>query len=172
MLPAAFILSHRPKRYLKQGLTNCGLYAAEGILSAYGRNPSEKSPSEFHESAIQRALGLTPVPLIVRVLQKHGLRSQIGNARDWSNEKRLTFLKETLSKDTPIVIRIGGGYSGNGIYKPILGRIIGHWITLWGYDDEKEVFYVYDSAIDPQFHQPLYGLNLKYEIFLLVPTCL
>lgn len=33
------------------------------------------------------------------------------------------------------------------IHIPILGKIVPHWITLWGYDDKEKVFYVYDSGL-------------------------
>jgi len=44
------------------------------------------------------------------------------------------------------MIRIGNGYLDCD-YNPIIGRIIPHWITLWGYDNTKNVFYVYDSGL-------------------------
>lgn len=35
----------------------------------------------------------------------------------------------------------------NGSYNPLLAKFFGHSITLWGYDDNEQVFYVYDSAV-------------------------
>lgn len=147
------ILSHRPSRYLQQGLVNCGFFAVEGVLSAYDRNPTKKEPKEFHNSLIHRVFGLTPPRLMVDVLNKNGINAQYGNTKNTTNEARLNFLKENLSHDTPILIHIGAGYWGNGLYKSILGKVIGHWISIWGYDDERKVFYIYDSGVATRFHQ-------------------
>ena len=32
-------------------------------------------------------------------------------------------------------------------YSALAGIIVGHWITVWGYDDVETVFYVYDPAV-------------------------
>ena len=45
------------------------------------------------------------------------------------------------------MIRIGNGYDSSGEYHKIPAKIIGHWITLWGYDDAHKSFYVYDPYL-------------------------
>ena len=50
------------------------------------------------------------------------------------------------------MVRIGNGYLPNGGHSSLLACIVGHWITLWGYNDAEEVFYVYDSAVPPQLY--------------------
>ncbi len=150
--PKQFILSHRPVEYRQQGLTDCGLFAAEGVISAYEKNPEGKHPSEFHQSFWQRTFGLTPSSLIVSVLKEHGFKANSGNTKSMTNEERLLFLKKSLANDNPIIMHIGAGYWGDGVYKPILGKIIGHWISLWGYDDYQRVFYIYDSDVATGFY--------------------
>lgn len=154
----------KPVRYLSQGLTNCGLYAVEGVLSAYGKNLEKMHPSKFHMNFVQYIFGLTPASLITKVLGKFGIAAQIGDASTWSNEKRLEYLKQTLATGRPIIIRIGGAYYGDGIYKPFWGKVIGHWVTLWGYNDETKQFYIYDSAVAYQHYQsvPVGNVSRSY----------
>lgn len=45
------------------------------------------------------------------------------------------------------MLRVGNGYAKSGNYHPIAANVIGHWISLWGFDDEKQVFYVYDPYV-------------------------
>ena len=45
------------------------------------------------------------------------------------------------------MIRIGNGFLKNGKYNSLVAYFVGHWITLWGYDDEKQIFYIYDSYV-------------------------
>ena len=35
----------------------------------------------------------------------------------------------------------------NGKFNLLQALIIGHWVSLWGFDDKKKVFYLYDSAV-------------------------
>ena len=153
MIPSKFILSHKPTQYRRQGPSHCGLFAAEGVISAYGKNSEDKHPKAFHQSLFQRIFGLTPPSLIVDTLRNYGFEVNHGNTKDMSNQERLLFLKKVLANDTPIIMHIGSGYWRNGSHKPLLGKLIGHWISLWGYDDNKEVFYIYDSIVAHCFHQ-------------------
>ena len=52
-----------------------------------------------------------------------------------------------IAKNSPIMISIGNGYLPNGKFSSILQKIVGHWITIWGYNDREQVFYVYDSGL-------------------------
>lgn len=67
----------------------------------------------------------------------HGLRAEVGSGDKLSDEERLALLKGLLAKNTPVFVRIGNGYLPNGKYSGLLASIIGHWITLWGYEDAK-----------------------------------
>ena len=149
--PSKFILSKKPKEYLKQGLSHCNVYAIKGILSAYGKDVKQ-SPEDYHTSRNRRFTGLIwNLEVIAKILSSHGVPAQLNSAANVSEKERLTLLKRLLANDTPVMIRIGNGYLPSGKYLTILGKVVGHWITLWGYDDEEKAFYVYDSAI-PKKH--------------------
>ena len=146
-LPSRFILSKKPKEYLKQGLSHCHVYSIKGILSAYGKDVKQ-NPEDYHISRIRRMIGVIWNPeILVKILSLYGVPTEAKTAEDLSPEERLILLKRLLANDTPVMIRIGNGYLPSGKYLVIRGKVVGHWITLWGYDDEEKVFYVYDSAV-------------------------
>lgn len=147
MLPTRFIISRRPEEYLVQGPSHCGAYSVKGILSAFGLD-SRGHPKEYHANWFCRLTGATlGKQYWVNILKSYDVDSKIDSADDLSDEERLNLLKNLLSKDMPVMIRIGNGYFHSKGYNPILGKIVGHWITLWGYNDQKKIFYVYDSGL-------------------------
>lgn len=146
-LPAKFILYIRPKEYLKQGLSHCGVYSVKAILSAYGLD-TKKRPEEYHTSWFGMLTGAALTKqYITNILRAHGLNTTVKTAKDLTDQEKLAVLKKILSYNTLVLLSIGNGYKQNGEYSSIRAKIIGHFITLWGYDDRKQVFYVYDSAV-------------------------
>ncbi len=146
-LPRKVILSTKPNEYLSQGLSNCGLFSVKGILSAYGLD-DKGDPREYHSNLLSRITSITWGRNYYNdILASYGVASKIDFAEDASSEDKLDLLKKLLIEKTPVMIRIGNGYLSSGKYSPFIGRVMPHWITLWGYDDESGVFYVYDSGL-------------------------
>jgi hypothetical protein len=139
-----FIVSRKPKEYLKQGLTGCGAYSVKGILSAYGKD-DKRHPLQYSITAV--------LPIIatwrrwVRILRGYGLNAERRSVKGLSSECRLSTLKGLIQQDTPVMLSIGNGYRGCGVWSKWQWRVVNHWITLWGFDDEKNLFYIYDSAV-------------------------
>lgn len=149
--PEQFIVSKKPKEFLKQGLVHCGAYSVKAILEAYDR-ADKKRPEEYYPTWWQKVLGFTSPRTWEKVLKKYGLKVEVGNANGLSPEEKVKLLKNIISKNAPIMLRIGNGYLLNGRYNPVIGRIISHWITIWGYNDARKIFYVYDSAVSPRLY--------------------
>lgn len=144
-----FITSKRPKEYLKQGPTGCGAFSVKGILSAYGKD-NKTHPFQY--------LPLSRFPFVinafhwVEVLRSYGLDAHMQSLRHMTDEQRINTLKDLLRSDTPVMLSIGNGYRGNGIWSKVRWQLIQHWITLWGFDDEKRIFYIYDSCVPLRYH--------------------
>lgn len=146
-LPSRFVLSIKPKEYLKQGLSHCGVYSIKAILSAYGRD-TKKRPEDYHTSWFGMLTGVALTrEYIANILQKHGLKATVKTAKDLSPKQKLGVLKEILTSNAPVLLSIGNGYRSDGSYNSLRAKLIGHFITLWGYDDKEQVFYVYDSCV-------------------------
>ena len=148
------ILSRHPKEYLEQGFTQCGAYSVKAILSAYGRD-DKKHPRDYNPTVLGKYASLVGVYTWPRVLESYGLYAESGNTKNLSDSQRLEFLRETINKDNAIMIRIGNGFLKNGKYNPLVSYFIGHWITLWGYNDDKKSFYVYDSYLPLEKHNKI-----------------
>jgi len=168
-LPSKYVLTLKPKDYLKQGLSHCGVYSLKAILSAYGRD-DKNHPKEYHTNWIGRNLFsfATGRRYYDNIFTSYGIKAKTQSAGHLSNEEELNLLKTLLSKNTPVMIRIGNGYLTDS-YNPILGRLIPHWITLWGYDDNKNLFYIYDSGLPIKHwskNLPIGNTTRKYKEIL------
>lgn len=144
----ASIISGRPSEYHVQRLSGCGAYSAKAVLEARGCSvPADLF--DLYPRYLPRWFQGIPSP------PRHWLRSFVGrglaaelhcvSGRDFN--ERLALLKNALSRDAIVMVRIGNGYLRSGRYVPILSWLIGHWVTLWGYDDVTKTFYVYDSCV-------------------------
>ncbi len=145
-------ISKIPKEYLKQGLGGCGAYSVKAILSAYDKD-DERSPYDYCPNLL---LKYTRAPTAsikwVKVLQSYGINAQSGNAKHLSDKERIDLLKNLIDKNTPVMLRVGNGYLPNGKYSNLIASFIGHWITIWGYDNREQVFYIYDSCVSLNKH--------------------
>lgn len=147
-LPARFVLKIKPKEYLKQGISHCGAYSVKGILSAFGKDKTFH-PKEYHTNWFTRVTGITlNRSYWPRVFESYGIKAIPKNAGNVPKSKRLDVLKRIISTGNPVMLSIGNGYVKNGKYSWFMGRIVvQHWVTLWGYDDNKNIFCIYDSAV-------------------------
>lgn len=143
------ILSHRPKSYLEQGFTQCGAFSVKAILGAYGKDDN-RHPRDYNPTVLGKYTSLVGIYTWPKVLESYGLQVNSGDTKKLSDKQRIEMLKETMNKESAIMIRVGNGYLKSGKYFPLAAYFIGHWITLWGYNDEKQVFYVYDSYVSPK----------------------
>jgi hypothetical protein len=44
--------------------------------------------------------------------------------------------------------------------------LIHHWITVWGFNDEEGVFYIYDSMVAPKYYNkniPIGNVKRTYQ---------
>lgn len=140
------LLSIKPTEYLEQGFTQCGAFSVKAILSAFDKDDG-RCPREYNVTIWGKLFSLVGAKTWPQVLKSYGLNVESGETKNLSDQERLKFLKETIDGNNAVMIRIGNGFLKNGIYSPLVAYFVGHWITLWGYDDVQQVFYIYDSYI-------------------------
>jgi|SRR3989344_4935540 len=146
-LPSKYSLPNKPKEYLQQGPSHCGAYSVKAILSAYGLD-NKSHPKFYHPNWFGQITGLTlGKNYYVKILESYGIEAERKSAESLSGSEKIILIKTLLAQNTPVMIRIGNGYYHSNEYNPALGKVVAHWITLWGYDDEKQLFYVYDSGM-------------------------
>ncbi|MBI3052355.1 C39 family peptidase [Candidatus Woesearchaeota archaeon] len=168
-LPGRCILRIRPKEYLMQGPSHCGAYSVKGVLSAYGLDRKTQA-KEYHTRLFGRITGTTlSRQYWPKVLKAHGIKAEIKSAEKLSDEERLQVIKQLIAKGTPVMILIGNGYYRGTKYKPWLGKIVSHWITVYGYNDDARRFYIYDSALHKKhwkINQPIGNTSRSYSEML------
>lgn len=162
------VLSRKPAEYLVQGLTGCGAYSTKAVLEAYGK-ADKKDPLDYCSNWFAKQIGLTFSPNYwPSVLRKYGLQQAIAESADeLSSQERIKLLKSLLDKNTPVMLFISNGYNQeSGEYSELQAIYMSHWITLWGYDNDKQIFYVYDSAVPKQRYDntlPIGNITRTYQ---------
>jgi hypothetical protein len=149
--PNAVVVEHAPKDYAhQQGLT-CGEFNARAILEGFG---IRYDPPQIPRPRV-RLFGYSFVEDISALLVKHGLSAPVRRASHLDDAQRIQIIKEHLDADQPILLAIGNGHLRRGVYSPIARWFIGHFITLYGYHDRAQVFYVYDPYLGGPYPEPL-----------------
>lgn len=142
-----YILPIKPNEYLVQGLSHCGAYSVKGILSAYDRD-SKNHPKEYHTNWLSKVTGSGfTKQYYVTILKNYGISATGKNATGLGNDQKTDLLKKLLSQNNIVMLSISNGYNDNGDYSSVRALFSGHWITLWGFDDKEQIFYLYDSCI-------------------------
>lgn len=149
-LSVKFALSIKPKEYFKQDRNYCGMYSIKGILSAYGKD-DKKNIRDYSLSWFGKYTGYTFPWTFSKILNKYNLKAKIGFLKNNSN-KDLQLKKLLIQNNAPLTLLVSNGYLSSDDYSSRKAKITFHWITLWGYDDNENVFYVYDSTVPKNFY--------------------
>ncbi len=145
------VLSRKPSEYLKQGIGHCGCYCVKAILQAYDMDVSCK-PEELHLNLLGRITGSTiGKNYFTKMLKKYGIASQTKSVENMSDTQNLETLKRILNDNKPVMLRVGNGYIQSNKYNILMAKCVMHWLTLWGFDDENRLFYVYDPALPKKY---------------------
>lgn len=102
-----------------------------------------------------RLFGYSFMEDISQLLQAHGLFAPVLHATNLSDEQRIDLLKGHIRKDQPVILAIGNGHLSRGVYSPLARIFVGHFITIYGFDDDKERFLIYDPYLEGEYHEPL-----------------
>ena len=147
------ILPIHPKEYPYGGDKDCGVLTAKTILSGYDLDRYANA-ADYHPNAFVKTMGWTTPEMLKAILNNNGLHSEIGYAQG-SDSSKVSFLKYLLQKGHPVVLMVAGVSPQKVASLPkylrfvpiVFSKVILHWITIWGFDDERQVFYVYDSSV-------------------------
>lgn len=170
-LPERHIVNKEPREYLIQGKMHCGVYTAKAVLEAFGKGV-HKNPRGYHVSFLNKITGtMFRLQDLVNVFKKYGLNTKAVCAKDLDYAQKLLLLKELLLKNVPIPVTIGNGYKYTKMgveFSKLKSLLVGHFISIWGYDDKEGVFYLYDSGV-PKTHYsknvPIGNIKRTYKDF-------
>ena len=140
-----FILDCKPKNYYRQyGYNFCGMYSIKAIVEA--KNPEmDKSVFSYASSHRWRYSGLMGLWKIIETLDKYDIAVEKAHCRSSDDEKRINLLKKKL-RNWPVLLFISHAYTGKKKFIRTNAILFQHYITLWGYNDKEDHFYIYDSS--------------------------
>lgn len=108
------------------------------------------SPPESVRPRI-KLLGYSFIEDISNLLETHGLSAPIKWGDRLTSEEQLEAIKNHLDQDQPVLAAIGNGYLGRDFYSPLARHLIGHYITIYGYSEQNELIYIYDSSLKGEY---------------------
>jgi hypothetical protein len=95
-----------------------------------------------------RLFGYSLLRSLQTLLESHGLNAPIRSAAGVDDADKLNLLRAHLETGYPVVIAIGNGHLRRGGYVAAARLVLGHYLTLYGFDDPTETFFLYDSYLD------------------------
>lgn len=145
------VVRHAPENYpLQKGLT-CGEYNVKGILDSF--HIPFQAPARLRLRI--RIFGYSFIEDISAILQSHGVSAPVQYASNLSDMEKIRIIKDHINKDQPVLLAIGNGHLHQGVYSPIARSLIGHFITVYGYSDTEELFYVYDPYLEGPYQEDI-----------------
>jgi len=104
---------------------------------------------------------------ILKVLKKYKLKYSVIKVKKLSENEKLILLKENLKRG-PIILLVANWQTRKSRF--LWWKALTHWhyVSLWWYDDEKMIFYVYDSNTKKQTLQNdmKWTLKVPYKYIL------
>jgi hypothetical protein len=115
---------------IKQGWNNCGPANITMALTFYGWRDDQEVAVSFLKPE-REDKNVNPWEMVAFVNERSQVRAL------WRVGGDVELLKQLIANNLPVVVETGYLYEGSDW--------LGHYETLVGYDDARQVFYVYDS---------------------------
>gem|GEM_PF-5937341 len=129
-----------PSHYPKQPpLRYCGAFQATAILDSFG---IVKKPFSLFNNFID-TIGFCLPSHIKKVIRENDLIVQSFTR----SPQRKSFIIKHLQQNHHIVLLIGRGYNEEGKkFSALQGIVLQHYISIRGYDNKHDGFWIYDST--------------------------
>ena len=137
------VVGSAPRHFPRQEGLTCGEANLKAILAGF--NIPYRPPESLRLRI--RLFGYSFVRDISDLLARHGISAPVRHANNLTEQGKLVIIKDHIDSDEPVILAVGNSYLQRGIYTPMARYFIGHFITIYGYSDEKKVFYIYDPYL-------------------------
>lgn len=146
ILPEALIPYPSEFNY-RQTINDCGPFNVAAVVRSLKEERVQSS--DFAESIRWRLPNKYTLPWgLEKQLKDHGLKVETPNVSGLKDEDKILFLQEQLSGDKPVIIL--------GERDEYVGYNYEHYITLFGFNSDKDEFYAYD----PFFEKSSEGMTI------------
>lgn len=147
----------------------CGMYTLKAVIEWYNDSQINNYKNYANDWLGRKFWYMFP-RWLMKVLRQHWLSARRIHCGWINKEKKLERLKSMLHK-WPVILLIAHAYSSTRTFSFRRAFMLQHYITLWWYDDEKRIFYVYDSNTEKSHHRwdtlPVGNIILDYNKLLL-----
>lgn len=134
--PTSSSLNYSSDFNYRQTVNGCGPFSVAAVVRALtGREIDSK---EFDKNMEWRLPDGGTLPIgMEKLLEQNGISVEIPGMAQLTDKEKILFLQEKLSQQKPIII---------------LGQVgdYEHYITVLGFDNSKDQFYIYDSFFDKE----------------------
>jgi len=149
----------------------CGMYSLKAVIEWY--NGSQINNWKHYASNwISKKTGFMFPRSLMKVLRQNGLNARRIHCRWMNDERKIDYLKRQL-KSGPVILLIAHAYNSTREFSFRRAFMLQHYITLRWYDDEKKIFFVYDSNTKREHHKsglPVWNIILSYDRLLMYWT--
>lgn len=106
---------------------------------------------------------------IKKILKKHQLSFRVIKAKNLTSDEKLSLLKQELTKG-PLILLVGNGVTKKKMFSWRKALTHWHYVTLRGFSEKEQVFYVYDSNTQRKTEEYLMKWTLKIPYLLLLKS--
>ena len=137
-------VKHLPKNYPRQQGLACGEYNARIMVESFDL-PFQNLP---HPPFRVKLLGFSFLHDLQSLLMQNGLSAPVHVASKLTPSEQLHTIQAHIDQDEPVLLAIGNGHISRDKYSPVARFFLGHFITVYGYNSEQEIFYIYDPYLE------------------------
>lgn len=152
------------KYHQQQRFAWCGMYTLKNVIESF-QDEIDLTIKNYAPTFWNKISWFMLPSTITKVLIKFWLQVTKGRYKiRWINNK-IKFLKELLHK-WPVILVIGHAYKGKKDFNLLKAVSVQHYMSLRWYDDEKWIFYIYDSGAPKRLIRkdlPVWNIALTYK---------
>lgn len=141
------VITHAPARYERQQGMTCGETNVKTIVEGFGKvyQPMINPPWRVG------LFGFSLVKDIQSLFSLNGLTSSIHFAKGVDDQSRIKIIQNHIDQNEPVLIAIGNGHLKRNKFSRFAQLLLGHYITIYGYNPDRKVFYIYDAWLDGDY---------------------
>lgn len=128
----------------------CGMYTLKAVIEWYNQSQINNYRYYANDRLSKKTWYMLPWWLM-KVLRQSWLSARRIYCRWMRKEQKLDILRSMI-RQGPVILLISHAYSSKRYFSFRRACTLQHYISLWWYDDDKRIFYVYDSNTEKTHH--------------------
>lgn len=158
-----FIYKQHPERYPQQhDHTECWLFTIKAVIESYYTELNQK-PIQYASSRIHKLIKFSTPKELSKTLEKYNISHKRWIYHRKEMLSKIDFIKKHV-EDGPVIVLTAHAYNKKNMFNLARAIFAQHYLSIRWYDDEKEIFYCYDSHTPLREHNlPVGNIKLSYR---------